>query len=117
MIEKALGLSRLRRLGQCSRDAQSGFADHLDDTLSTNRVDEDRGRGRVEALHEEGTYYSNRTGHLIRIPEAGLKPGFSPVIEVVGRDPMVVTKLSDDPYLCISKARMLAADLDLQVNF
>jgi len=72
---------------------------------------------RWEALNEEGTYYSNRTGHLIRLPEMGLKPGFSPVIEIVGKKPMTVTKLSDDPYLCISKARMLAADLDLAVNF
>ena len=72
---------------------------------------------RWEAVNEQGTYYSNRTGHLIRIPEMGLKPGFSPVIEIVGKESMVVTKLSDDPYLCISKARMLAANLDLAVNF
>lgn len=72
---------------------------------------------RWEGLHEPGTYYSNQTGHLIRIPEMALKPGLSPVIEIVGKESMTVTKLSDDPYLCISKARMLAADLDLAVNF
>jgi hypothetical protein len=30
---------------------------------------------------------------------------------------MFVTKLSDNPYIAVSKARMLAADLDLPVNF
>ncbi len=64
-----------------------------------------------------GTYFSNWSGHLIRIPEIGLKTGFSPVIQILGREPMVVTKLSDDPYLPLSKARMIAADLDLEVNF
>jgi hypothetical protein len=30
---------------------------------------------------------------------------------------MIVTKLTDDPYITITKARLLAADLDLEVNF
>jgi hypothetical protein len=30
---------------------------------------------------------------------------------------MFVTKLSDDPYLSISKARMIAANLDIAINF
>ncbi|MFN0006989.1 MAG: hypothetical protein ACKVXR_03700 [Planctomycetota bacterium] len=72
---------------------------------------------RWENLVEPGVYFSNWSGHLIRIPPYALKEGFSPVIEIIGREPMLVTKLSDDPYLCISKARMLAANLDLAVNF
>jgi hypothetical protein len=70
-----------------------------------------------ESINEPGTYLSNWTGHLIRIPEDGFKPGRSPLIEIRGKEPFFVTKLSDDPYLTITKARMLAADLDLQVNF
>ena len=70
-----------------------------------------------ERVSEPGAYLSNWTGHLIRVPELGLKAGFSPVIEILGKEPMIVTKLSDDPYLPISKARMIAADLDLSVNF
>lgn len=64
-----------------------------------------------------GTYYSNWSGHLIRIPEEALKRGFSPLIQILGKEPMIVTKLSEDPYLPLSKARMIAADLDLGVNF
>lgn len=68
-------------------------------------------------LNEPGTYYSDWSGHLIRIPDEALKPGHSPVIEILGRGPMVVTKLSDDAFLPITKARLIAADLDLAVEF
>jgi hypothetical protein len=68
-------------------------------------------------LNEPGTYLSNWSGHLIRVPGDGVVMGRSPVIEIIGKDPMFVTKLSDNPYIAVSKARMLAADLDLPVNF
>ena len=72
---------------------------------------------RFENIEEPGTYVSNWTGHLVRVPEDALKSGRSPLIEIRGKEAMFVTKLSDDPYLTLSKARMLAADLDLDVNF
>ena len=64
-----------------------------------------------------GTYLFNETGHLLRVPEDAVKIGRSPVIEILGKDPLVVTRLSDDPFLTINKARMIAADLDLGINF
>ena len=64
-----------------------------------------------------GTYYSNWSGHLLRIPEDALQPGRSPVIEIRGKEPMIVTRLSEDPFLCLTRARMIAVDLDLAVNF
>jgi hypothetical protein len=70
-----------------------------------------------EEVQDAGTYYSNWSGHLIRIPEDGLKAGRSPVIDILGKSPMIVTKLSDDPYMTLTKARIVAADLDLEVNF
>ena len=70
-----------------------------------------------EEISEPGTYLSNWTGHLIRIPEDGVKQGRSPVIEVLGKEPMLLTKLSGDPFIGMTKARMLAADMDLPVNF
>ncbi len=57
-------------------------------------------------INESGTYIANWSGHLLRIPEDAVKQGRSPVIELLGKEPMVVTKLSDDPFLTISKARM-----------
>lgn len=70
-----------------------------------------------DEVEEPGAYISNWTGHLIRIPEDGLKLGRSPLIEIRSRERMMVTKLSNDPYLTLTKARMIAADLDLEVNF
>lgn len=69
------------------------------------------------AIHEPGCYISNMTGRLIRIPEDAVKAGRSPLIEVVGRSPMMVTRISNDPYLSLTKARMLASDCDVMVNF
>ena len=68
-------------------------------------------------VHDPGCYFSNTTGHMIRIPEDALRPGRSPAIEILAREEMAVTKLSDDPFLPISQARMIAADRDLAVNF
>ena len=68
-------------------------------------------------LNEPGTYVCNSTGHLFRVPEDAVKVGRSPAIEILSREPLVVSKLSDNPFLTINKARMIAADLDLAVNF
>ena len=38
-------------------------------------------------------------------------------IDVVSRDQRFVTKISSDPHMALSKARAVAADLDLPVNF
>ena len=70
-----------------------------------------------ENLNEQGTYLSNWSGHLIRVPADAIKPGRSPVIEILGREPMIVTKLSTDPFIGLTKARLIAADLDLPVAF
>jgi len=68
-------------------------------------------------LCDPGTYLSNWSGHLIRVPEDGVRQGRSPVIEILGVGPLYVTKLSDDPFIPVTKARMIAADLDHAVNF
>jgi hypothetical protein len=91
-------------------------------TATTAKVRETRGANfgaqmPFEDINEPGCYVSNWSGHMIRVPEDALKIGHSPLIEILGRDTMVVTKLSCDPYIAISKARLLAADQDLGVNF
>ncbi len=70
-----------------------------------------------EEVREPGAYVCNATGNLFRIPEDGLVGGRSPCIEIVCKQGTMMTKLSDDPWIPISKARQLAADSDLQVNF
>lgn len=72
---------------------------------------------RYDQINDPGAYVCNWSGHLLRIPEDGVKPGRSPVFEIRGKGELFVTKLSDDPYVTITKARMLASDCDLAVNF
>jgi hypothetical protein len=68
-------------------------------------------------ISEPGTYFCNWSGHLLRVPEDAVKRGRSPVIEILGAEQIQVTKLSNDPFLPVTKARMVAADLDHTVNF
>ena len=70
-----------------------------------------------EELQDSGAYVSNATGNLFRIPADALVGGRSPTIEIVCKQGTMMTKLSDDPWIPISKARQLAADSDLHVNF
>jgi hypothetical protein len=64
-----------------------------------------------------GCYVLNRTGELLRVPDDALAPGRSPVLDVVSSNQWLVTRISTNPYLTLSKARSIAADMDLGVNF
>ena len=70
-----------------------------------------------DAMHEPGCYVCNWSGHLLRVPEDAIKPGRSPLLTIVGTEPLFVTKIGNDPYLPITTCRMLAADCDMTVNF
>ncbi len=68
-------------------------------------------------LTDPGTYISHATGNLFRVPEDALVVGRSPLIEIVSNGGTMMTKISDDPWLPISKARQISADSDLCINF
>ncbi len=70
-----------------------------------------------DQIDDPGAYVCNWSGHLLRVPEDGTKPGRSPVLEIRGKEQLNVTKLSSDPFVALTKARMIASDLDLPVNF
>ena len=70
-----------------------------------------------DQISEPGAYVFHNTGHLVRIPEDALQLGRSPVIDLVANEPMVLTKISDNPYIPLTKERILACDSDLPVNF
>ncbi len=70
-----------------------------------------------EAINSPGTYICNWSGHLLRVPEDGVTPGRSPMINIVGPEPLTVTKISDNPFVTLTKARLLASNWDLNVNF
>jgi hypothetical protein len=70
-----------------------------------------------EDMNEPGCYICNWSGHMLRVPEDAIRPGRSPLLNLTGTKPLYVTKLSSDPYVAISKARSIAADLDVAVDF
>ncbi len=70
-----------------------------------------------DQISEPGCYICNWSGHLMRVPPDGIAPGRSPLLNMVGCEPLFVTKICDNPYIPVTKARMLAADYDLAVNF
>lgn len=51
------------------------------------------------------------------MPNEALVNGRSPPIEIVSTEPTMMSKLSDNAWIPISKARQLAADADLDVAF
>ena len=70
-----------------------------------------------EAIDAPGTYVCNWSGHLLRVPEDAIKTGRSPLMNLIGKRPLFVSKISGDPFIQVSKARMIAANFDVPVNF
>ena len=69
------------------------------------------------ALNEPGAYVQHNSGNLLRLPDSALSMDHTPLMELVSKTPCLLTKISDDPWVAIGRARLLAADADLQVNF
>ncbi len=70
-----------------------------------------------DQVQTPGAYVVHNTGHLVRVPEDALSLGRSPLVDIVANEPMLVSKISENPYLPLTKARILACDADLPVNF
>ncbi len=70
-----------------------------------------------DSIAEPGTYICNWTGHLLRVPEESLAPGSSPTMSIIGPEPLFVTRISDNAYIPVTQARLLASTLDMAVNF
>lgn len=68
-------------------------------------------------VSEPGAYYNHDTGWLYRVPDDVLAPGHSPLMNIVSMNENFVTKISDDPYIPIGKARQICSNLDWAVNF
>lgn len=70
-----------------------------------------------ESIQAPGCYICNWSGHLLRVPEDGVAAGRSPLINMVGPDALFVTKISDNPFITLTKAKLIASNLDQNVNF
>ena len=70
-----------------------------------------------DVLDTAGAYVCNWSGHLLRIPESAVARGRTPVLNIVGNQPLTVTKISNDPGVGLSEAKRLAAGFNLSVTF
>ena len=64
-----------------------------------------------------GAYVCNWSGHLLRIPAGSLLPGGPLALNIVGGEPLTVTKISDNPDVPLSEARGLAWSFGLSAGF
>lgn len=70
-----------------------------------------------DAINEPGAYVCHWSGHLLGVPSHAMAPGGSLTLGLVSREPLTVTKISSDPFITLARARLLAANRDLDVRF
>jgi hypothetical protein len=70
-----------------------------------------------EEINDPGAYVERGSGDLYRFPKEALIPGASPSIVKESRGASVLVKLSDDPFVTTFKARLLAAQHNIEPNF
>ncbi len=70
-----------------------------------------------DQISAPGAYVCNWSGHLLRVPAESVPANSASGFNIVGADPLFVTKISDDPDLNLQRARDTAAELKLDVDF
>lgn len=70
-----------------------------------------------EDISQPGAYVSRDTGRLFRIPKEALGSGPVLLIQQENSDGETFVKVSQDPYVPSLKARMVAAENNIQPNF
>jgi len=71
----------------------------------------------LDTVCSPGAYVCNWSGHLLRVPSGSLATTGTLALNIVGGEPLTVTKISDDPDLPLPQARGLAWRLGLSVGF
>jgi hypothetical protein len=70
-----------------------------------------------DAITAAGAYVCNWSGHLLRVPTDSLLPEGSLALNMVGGEPLTVTKISDDPDVPLPAARGLAQSYGVSTGF
>lgn len=68
-------------------------------------------------IQDPGAYVDLATGELFRFSEKSLAPGSSPVIQRESILPSRLMKISDDPSMPSTTARMISIRLNIKPNF
>jgi hypothetical protein len=71
----------------------------------------------LEQVSQAGAYVCRGTGDLIRVTPMGPAGVESEVIRKHHDEAIYVTRISADPFIPISQARIAAANLDIDVDF
>jgi hypothetical protein len=70
-----------------------------------------------DTVTSPGAYVCNWSGHLLRVPERSLLPGGPLALNIVGGEPLTVTKISENPDITLAEARGQASRCGLSVRF
>ncbi|HEY3940935.1 MAG TPA: hypothetical protein VGL60_00500 [Acidimicrobiales bacterium] len=70
-----------------------------------------------EELREPGAYVEEGSGDLFRVPQEALVTGASPIIARVSNGASRLVRVSENPAVPLMKARMVAADHNIEPNF
>ncbi len=62
----------------------------------------------LDSVTTPGAYVCNWSGHLLRVPADSLAAGGPLAVNIIGGEPLTVTKISDDPTVPLARARGLA---------
>ena len=110
VVPGAIGAGVGKR-GRCFFKAASVVAEdkHPDDRFSATVT--------LEEIAEPGVFVCHCCGDLIRVVDALTLPGDEAFIQEHGGQAVRVSRLSDDPFVPATWARMEAANLDLRVSF
>ena len=71
----------------------------------------------LDRIAAPGAYVCNWNGHLLRVPAGGITPAGGLLLNLVGSEPLVATKIADDPELPITRLRGMAVDRGIAVAF
>ncbi|HVP13673.1 MAG TPA: hypothetical protein VMV94_21035 [Phycisphaerae bacterium] len=84
---------------------------------STIKPTEEHAKTPLDPAPTPGCYVCRDTGNLYRIPADAIVFGRSPLLETASRGGSQITKIADDPYIPINRARQLCADADVHPSF
>jgi hypothetical protein len=70
-----------------------------------------------EDLNAPGAYVEEGSGDLYRVPQEALFQGCSPIITKVSNGASRLVRVSENPAVPLMKARMVAADHNIEPNF
>ena len=71
----------------------------------------------LDEISEPGAYVCHGSGDLLRVADTEAPPDNVEPIQSHGSQPVYVTQISRDPFVPITKARVAAANLDIEIHF